>query len=101
MNFVSQFSFDWIVFDSIDRGMDLIVLIWLKLDTLLLIEVVCIYYRHKLFHISILNTIKFRFELVIMYMLWLAKTIVIWLTVTVLFPYDFRPTRIQFGLLLI
>jgi hypothetical protein len=45
----SQFSFDWIVFDSIDRGMDLIVLIWLKLDTLLLIEIVSILSKHKLF----------------------------------------------------
>jgi hypothetical protein len=45
----SQFSFDWIFFDSIDRGMDLIVLIWLKLDTLLLIEVGSIFSKHKLF----------------------------------------------------
>jgi hypothetical protein len=47
IEFCFQFSFDWIVFDSMDCGMDLIVLIWLKLDTLLLIEI-----------ISILNTIN-------------------------------------------
>ena len=36
-------------FDSIDRGMDLIVSIWLKLDTLLLIEIVSFLSKHKLF----------------------------------------------------
>ena len=36
-------------FDSIDRVMDLIVLIWFELNTLLLIEVVNIFSKHKLF----------------------------------------------------
>jgi hypothetical protein len=36
-------------FDSIDRVMDLIVLIWLKLDTFLLIEVVNIFTKHRPF----------------------------------------------------
>jgi hypothetical protein len=35
--------------DSIDRVMDLIVLIWFQLDTLLLIEVVNIFSKHRLF----------------------------------------------------
>jgi hypothetical protein len=60
-------------FDSIDRGMDLIVLIWLELNTLLLIEVVNIFSKHRLFLVFQFQTQSmFRFELVIFYTIWLA-----------------------------
>ena len=51
---ISQISFIVLAligfsFDSIDRVMDLIVLIWFELNNLLLIEVVNIFSKHKLF----------------------------------------------------
>jgi hypothetical protein len=51
---ISQISFIVLIligfsFDSIDRVMDLIVLIWFELNTLLLIEVVNIFSKHRLF----------------------------------------------------
>jgi hypothetical protein len=75
---INQISFPGLVligfsFDSINRGMDLIVLIWLKLDTLLLIEVVNIFSKHRLFLVFQFRTQSmFRFELVIFYTIWLA-----------------------------
>jgi hypothetical protein len=51
-------------FDSIDRVMDLIVLICLKLDTLLLIEVVNIFTKHRPFLVFQFQTQSmFRFEI--------------------------------------
>jgi hypothetical protein len=87
----SQFSFDWISFDLIDRGMDWIGLIWLKLDALCRLKSLVSVINTSCFSYSILDTITFRFDFIIMYMLCLV-TIVIWLTVTVLCTYDFRPS---------
>jgi hypothetical protein len=75
---INQISFIVLVligfsFDSIDRGMDLIVLIWFELNTLLLVEVVNIFSKHKLFLVFQFRTQSmFRFELVIFYTIWLA-----------------------------
>jgi hypothetical protein len=66
---INRISFPGLVligfsFDSIDRGMDLIVLIWLQLNTLLLIEVVNIFSKHKLFLVFQFQTQSmFRFEI--------------------------------------
>jgi hypothetical protein len=51
---INRISFSGLVligfsFDSIDRVMDLFVLIWFELNTLLLIEVVNIFSKHGLF----------------------------------------------------
>ena len=77
-------------------------LVWLSLNWMLcfrlksLVSIINTSY----FSYLIMNTITFRFDFVIMYMLCLV-TIVIWLTIMVLFTYDFRPAQIQFGLCLI
>jgi hypothetical protein len=51
---INRISFPGLVligfsFDSIDRVMDLIVLIWFELNTLLISEVVNIFSKHRLF----------------------------------------------------
>ena len=66
---INRISFPGLVligfnFDSIDRGMDLIVLIWLQLNTLLLIEVVNIFTKHRPFLVFQFQTQSmFRFEI--------------------------------------
>ena len=81
----SQFSFYWIFIDLIDLGVDLICLIELKWMLCCQLKSFVSILDRSCFSYSILKTITFRFNFVIMHMLWLV-TILIWLIVMVLCP---------------